>query len=254
MQLQLAGADLHYDLSGDGEPLLWLHGGFGLGSDWTLIFNPPPDGYRIVAPDLRGHGRSNGAAPMYSFKQSAVDVFALLDHLKIDRIKVVGLSGGGITALHMATLQPARVASMVVVSAPSAFPEQAKAMQRNFSEAMFGADQGAAMRRRHPRPGQLDALLAQVRRMPDGPDPDFSRADLGTITADTLIVFGDRDPLYPVTLAVELREAIPRSWLWVVPNGGHGPVFGPSARPFAQMALAFLAGRYEDLPALAGRA
>jgi len=252
MLLQLAGIDLHYDLHGDGEPLLWLHGGFGLGADWTLIFDPPPDRYRIIAPDLRGHGRSNGAGPLYSFKQSAVDAFALLDHLQIEQVKVIGLSGGGITAMHMGTLQPARIASMVVVSAPAAFPEQAKAIQRSFSEVMFGADQGPAMRRRHPRPGQLDALIAQVRLMPDGHDPDFSRADLATVATDTLIVFGDRDPLYPVSLAAELREAIPRSWLWVVPNGGHGPVFGPSARPFAQMALTFLAGRYDDLPAVAG--
>jgi pimeloyl-ACP methyl ester carboxylesterase len=253
MLLHLADVDLHYDLHGDGEPLLWLHGGFGLGSDWTLIFDPPPDGYRVIAPDLRGHGRSDGAQSMYSFRQAAIDAFALLDHLRIDQIKIIGLSGGGITALHMAVLQPMRVASMVVISAPPAFPEQAKAMQRQFSEAMFGADEGAAMRRRHPRPGQLDTLMAQVRRMPDGDDPNFTRAELGAIQAETLIVFGDRDPLYPVSLAVELREAIPHSWLWVVPNGGHGPVFGPSARPFAQMALAFLAGRYEDLPALAGR-
>jgi pimeloyl-ACP methyl ester carboxylesterase len=58
-------------------------------------------------------------------------------------------------------------------------------------------------------------------------------------------VFGDRDPLYPVSLAVELRERIPRSWLWVVPNGGHGPVFGAAAPGFVETALAFLGGAYQ---------
>ena len=61
------------------------------------------------------------------------------------------------------------------------------------------------------------------------------------------VVFGDRDPLYPVSLAVELKDAIPRSWLWVVPNGGHGPVFGPHAPAFVKTALAFLAGRYSEM-------
>lgn len=48
-----------------------------------------------------------------------------------------------------------------------------------------------------------------------------------------------------MTLAVDLYEAIPRSWLWVVPNGGHGPVFGAAAPRFVETALTFLAGGYK---------
>lgn len=246
MLLQLPGCDLHYDVVGEGEPLLWLHGGLGRGADWQFVFSAPPDGYRLVAPDLRGHGRSTGASATYSFKQSAFDVFALLDHLAIDRIKVIGLSGGGITAMHLATLQPSRVAAMVVVSAPAAFPEQAKALQRIFSEALLGENERSMMRQRHARPGQLDTLLAQIRAMPDGGDPNFTREMLGTIAAETLIVFGDHDPLYPVSLAVDLRTAIPPSWLWVIPNGGHGPIFGADAPRFVETVRAFLAGGFRQ--------
>jgi pimeloyl-ACP methyl ester carboxylesterase len=245
MMIDINGMQLHYDLHGDGEPLLWLHGGMGHGPDWRYIFNEPPAGYRLLAPDLRGHGRSTGAAATYSFRQSAIDVFGLLDHLQIDRIKVIGLSGGGITALHMATLQPARVSAMIAISAPAAFPEQARAIQRVYSEAMLSEADRARMRERHRREGQLETLFAQVHAFADGDDPNFTREDLATIAADTLIVFGDRDPLYPVSLAVELREAIPRSWLWVVPNGGHGPVFGPAAPLFVATALRFFSGGYQ---------
>lgn len=242
MMLETGGMQFHYDTHGEGEPLLWLHGGMGHGPDWRYIFKEPPARYRLIAPDLRGHGRSTGASATYSFKQSALDVFALLDHLQIARVKVIGLSGGGITALHMATLQPERVSAMVVVSAPAAFPEQARAIQRIFSEAMLSDAERARMRQRHQREGQLDTLFTQVRAMADSDDPNFTPEQLATITADTLIVFGDRDPLYPVSLAVELRQAIPRSWLWVVPNGGHGPVFGRTAPLFVETALAFLGG------------
>ena len=247
MKIEFGGIELHYDEHGEGEPLLWLHGGMGHGPDWRFIFDEPPAGYRLIAPDLRGHGRSTGAGPTYSFKQSALDAFTLLDHLQIDRIKVIGLSGGGITGLHMATLQPSRIATLVAISAPPAFPEQAKAIQRNFSETMLDAAARAQMQQRHARPGQLETLFAQTREMPNANDPAFSRADLAAITADTLIVFGDRDFLYPVSVAVELREAIPRSWLWVVPGGGHGPVFGTFAPAFVRTARAFLAGRYGEL-------
>ena len=74
-------------------------------------------------------------------------MFALLDHLKIDRLKVIGLSGGGITALHMASSQPARGSMMIAISAPPAFPEQARAIQRAFSEAMLGETELRRMRR-----------------------------------------------------------------------------------------------------------
>jgi pimeloyl-ACP methyl ester carboxylesterase len=246
MVLTLENSDLHYDLFGEGEPLLWLHGGLGHGPDWRYIFKEPPPGYWLIAPDLRGHGRSTGASPTYSFRQSAIDAFALLEHLGIDRIKVIGLSGGGITALHMATIQPARVRAMVVISAPAAFPEQAKAIQRIYSASMLSDDERARMRERHSRPGQLDALFEQVRRMPDAGDPNFTRDELASIAAETLIVFGDRDPLYPVSLAFDLKDAIPRSWLWVVPNGGHGPVFGPHAAHFVEIALTFLGSGFRS--------
>jgi pimeloyl-ACP methyl ester carboxylesterase len=100
------------------------------------------------------------------------------------------------------------------------------------------------MRRRHQRPEQLETLLAQVRAMPDGHDPEFSFEELGAISAETLVVFGDRDPLYPVSLGFELSQAIPRSWLWVVPNGGHGPIFGAAAPLFVETALAFFSGAF----------
>ena len=248
MVLAVNGMDLHFDLHGEGPPLLWLHGGMGHGPDWRFIFAAEPAGYQLIAPDLRGHGRSTGAGATYSFRQSALDVVQLLDHLGLDRIKVIGLSGGGITALHLAILDPARVAAMVVISAPRRFPEQARAIQRAYSIEALSEDERARMRERHRREGQLDLLLAQVQRFADGDDPDFTDQELARITADTLIVFGDRDPLYPVSLAVELREAIRRSWLWVVPNGGHGPVFGAFAPPFVETAMAFLAGasRWSD--------
>ena len=75
---------------------------------------------------------------------------------------------------------------------------------------------------------------------------NFTPPYLATIVARTLIVHGDRDPLYPVNLALEMYEAIPRSYLWVVPNGGHGPIFGEhtgsgeTTSRFAETALAFL--------------
>jgi pimeloyl-ACP methyl ester carboxylesterase len=240
MRADLNGVSLHWEETGSGEPLLWLHGFLGSGVDWRTVFPEPPAGYRLVAPDLRGHGGSTAPPGPYSFRESAVDALALLDRLGLERANLVGLSGGGITALHMATIAPSRVSAMVVVSAPPSFPEQARSIQRTFTEAMLPAAELVRMRDCHRRPGQIEALLAQARALADASDPNFTPADLAAVTARTLIVFGDRDPFYPVSMAFDLYRAIPRARLWVVPNGGHGPIFGPAAPGFVRTTLEFL--------------
>jgi pimeloyl-ACP methyl ester carboxylesterase len=252
VNLEVNGIDLHWEESGDGEPLLWLHGALGCGDDWQYIFSGPPEGYRIIAPDLRGHGTSTNPGGAFTFRQCALDVQALLQHLRIPRVKAIGLSGGGIVLLHMATSAPASVESMVLVSAPPYFPECARAIQRQFSPAMLGPEDVARMRARHTRgEAQLDRLFAIVRGFATSyDDVNFTPPYLGTITARTLIVFGDRDPFYPVSIACELHAAIPESRLWVIPDGGHSPVFLDAAPPFRATAMAFLNG---TLPAGQGR-
>jgi pimeloyl-ACP methyl ester carboxylesterase len=99
---------------------------------------------------------------------------------------------------------------------------------------------------------QIRAIWRQANGFKDSyDDMNFTPPYLSTITARTLIVHGDRDPLYPVALAIEMYSAIPRSYLWVVPNGGHGPIFrehtgsGESTQRFAETALAFLRGEWK---------
>ncbi|MGH9643475.1 MAG: alpha/beta fold hydrolase [Terriglobales bacterium] len=69
---------------------------------------------------------------------------------------------------------------------------------------------------------------------------NFTPPHLSTIQSRTLIVQGDRDPLYPVELSVEMAKTIPRSRLWIVPNSGHGAVLGDKWPEFLNTAAAFL--------------
>jgi pimeloyl-ACP methyl ester carboxylesterase len=249
MIIEVNGIELFWEVTGEGEPLLWLHGGMGCGADWKYIFKEPPPGYRLIAPDLRGHGASTNPSGVFTFRQCALDIHALLRHLDLPRVKAIGLSGGGITLLHMAIARPASIDSMVVVSAPPYFPEQARRLQREFSESMVGGVEMERMRKRHKHgEEQIRQLFAMAHAFADTyDDVNFTPPYLSTITAETLIVFGDRDPLYPVSIATEMYAAIPRSYLWVVPNGVHGPVFGEAAPRFSSTALAFLRGEWRDV-------
>jgi pimeloyl-ACP methyl ester carboxylesterase len=70
---------------------------------------------------------------------------------------------------------------------------------------------------------------------------NFTPPYLATIAARTMVVHGDRDPFFPVELAVEMYRAIPEASLWIIPHGGHVPIYDPSV-PFAARALRFLDG------------
>jgi pimeloyl-ACP methyl ester carboxylesterase len=171
-------------------------------------------------------------------------VLALLSQLGIGRSKAIGLSMGGNTLLHVATQSPETVEAMVIVSATPYFPEQARAIMRQMSPDARSAEEWRDMRARHVHGDeQIRALFqAQHDLRNSYDDLCFTPTDLARVTARTLVVYGDRDPLYPVGLGVELYRGIPRAALWVVPNGGHGPVFLDAAEPFARTALAFLRG------------
>ena len=236
---------MHYQLRGDGEPLLLLHGGMGIGDDWRHVFPSDPPGYRVIVPDLRGHGRSTNPGGAFTFQQCAQDVFALLDGLGVERIKAIGLSMGAKTLLHAGTAQPARVDAMVLVSATPRFPDELRTAAAQFSAEAFerlSDEERNALRQRHVHgDDQIRALYAMTRSFATSyDDMAFTAERLEQITARTLIVHGDRDPYYPVEMALELFHGIRDSALWVVPYGGHGPVFGPLAAAFVHQAVAHL--------------
>jgi pimeloyl-ACP methyl ester carboxylesterase len=235
------GIDLHWEAWGEGEPLLLLHGFMGCAANWRLIFPDPPAGFRLIAPDLRGHGRSPNPSGVFSFRAAALDVLALLDRLGIGRTKAIGLSGGGQVLLQIATAAPSRLDAMVVVSGAHYFPEQAKAIMRQTTPEGASDDLWRQMRSFHPGgDAQIHALWRQAHDFANADDPHFTPAQLAGVRARTLIVHGDADPLYPMDVMQELRASIPGAELWVIPGAGHGPILGPQTASFLDRALAFL--------------
>jgi len=241
--VHLNGIEMYYETEGAGEPLLLLHGGTGCQENWVHAGGDQfAREYTLIKPDARGHGRTTNPAGTITHRQCAFDTLALLDHLKIRKCRAIGLSMGGNTLLHMATLQSGRIEAMVLVSATMYFPEQARAIMAQVPAAGDQSPQEwETMRKRHKLGDQqIEALWDWTRGMKDSHDDmNFTPLALSTITASTLIVYGDRDPFYPVEMAVAMYRAIPRSALCVVPNAGHGAIFFDAAPQFAQTALAF---------------
>jgi len=241
MTSEINGVRMYFELRGTGEPLLLLHGFSGTSQDWKSLPSEWTTDFQLIVPDLRGHGRSATLSKPFRFDDAAQDMLALLDHLEIKSCSGLGISGGGNVLLHVATRQPERVKAMVLVSATPYFPAQARSIMRQYADNLPEA-QWEVLRRNHPGGDeQIKAILASTTSFADSYDDlTFTPPHLATIQARTLIVQGDRDPFYPVELSLEMARAIPRSSLWIVPNCGHGPVFGEPWPEFVKTAHSFL--------------
>ncbi|WP_342380022.1 alpha/beta hydrolase [Myxococcus stipitatus] len=242
----LDGLRMSYRLMGEGPVLVLLHGFTGAGADWTHVFDLDALSrkYRLVIPDLRGHGRSNNPSEGFTMRQCAADVLALLDSLEVQTCRAIGMSLGGNTLLHAATQAPGRIERMVLVSSTPYYPAQARRIMATFTEESRSEAEWADLRSKHiGGDAQIRALWRHGRGFADSVDDmNFTPPLLGTVRARTLLVQGDQDPLYPVELSLEMHRAIPESRLWVVPGGGHCPIFGAQREAFAHAAREFIAG------------
>ncbi len=241
--IQANGVELHYTISGSGEPLVLLHGFGSCAKGWGPIAGELSKRYRVIALDARGHGSSTNPSGRFTHAQAAEDVRALLDRLGIAKARAIGFSSGGMTLLHLATRYPDRLSKMVVIGATTHFGDQARAIMTSVASeglpppimAMF--EQCAAR-----GPAQARDLVRQFGEFRNSRDDmNFSAVRLATIKASTLIVHGDRDEFFPVSIPVAMYEAIPGSALWIVPKGDHSPTAGASETDFLETIVKFLA-------------
>lgn len=101
---------------GGGDPVILVHGNWGSSTWWEPVLARLPAGRRVLAPDLRGRGRTRGPDSNYSITSLAKDVVAFADALGIQHFDLVGHSLGSCVAMEIALTHPARVRSLVVVS------------------------------------------------------------------------------------------------------------------------------------------
>ena len=124
-----ASSDMHRT-----SPLLLLHGAVQTRAIWDGQLPAFARQRRVIAPDLRGHGETEGPVADMTIERLAADAFGLLDALGIDRAIVGGVSLGGMVALQMAAERPDRIAALVVADTPLAL--SLKPLARGIVEAI----------------------------------------------------------------------------------------------------------------------
>jgi len=241
--VQLNNIEMYYEEHGAGKPLVLLHGFGGCAQNWYPFTAELSEHHPLIAVDLRGHGYSTNPDNMFTHREAANDVFLLLEKLGIEHFSAMGISSGGMTLLHMATSQTERIDSMVLISATTHFPDQARAIMRRASIGTMPQPVQEVYRECAKRGDeQIRQLISQFNALAeDYDDMNFTRQSLSTITARTLIVHGDRDRFFPVEIPMSIYCSIPDAQLWIAPGGDHAPVYDAAA-PFTSTVLRFLDG------------
>ncbi|PCJ96902.1 MAG: alpha/beta hydrolase [Flavobacteriaceae bacterium] len=216
------GVKIYYEVHGEGEPLLMLHGFAVSGKLWSAWIDDLSKKYKLIIPDLRGHGNSTNPSEVFTHKLAANDMCGLMDHLKIDRFKAIGYSSGAMTLIHMATMDTTRISSMIFIGGTPYFTVEANAGQVAASYEYWKG----FMEPLQPRgEQQIRMLIKQFNDMATNVDDmNFTAPYLATITCPTLIIHGDRDEYFDIDVPVSMYKAIPNAYLWVIPKGAHDPI------------------------------
>ncbi|MGR4068291.1 alpha/beta fold hydrolase [Billgrantia sp. C5P2] len=231
----------YHDTGGDGTPLIVIHGLLGSADNWRSHVKQWQAQRRVVAVDLRNHGRSPHAEGM-SYREMAEDLLALMDRLHIEKAHLLGHSMGGKVVISLARLTPERVVSLIVADiAPQAYGHGHDAvfaglrhLQRgnptNRREAdellaehveeratrLFlatnlerGEDGGLGLRI------GLDQIEAGYRDIMQGP------AGEGAFEGPVLVLRGGKSNYVPDSALPNLREVLPNSRLVTLEEAGH---------------------------------
>jgi pimeloyl-ACP methyl ester carboxylesterase len=242
--------NIYYEDYGSGNPLVLLHGGLVSSARMKPFLPALSNHFRVITPDIRGHGKSDNPSGQFSYRLLADDLAEFMKRLELDQPFVCGWSDGGQIALELGMHYPTVAKGLVVGAAWFKFSESYQKFLRFLGIEAPGQVSHAqtqkavpqlveALRSLHePGPEYWKELLRQISTMwwtPLG----YTAGDFERITIPTLILVGDRDPIVPVEEAVEMYRFISKAELAIAPHGDHGfPYANPDT--FTALTLGFL--------------
>jgi pimeloyl-ACP methyl ester carboxylesterase len=229
------GLKMYYEIHGNGEPLVLLHGAFmAISGDWSDWIAELSKTRKVIAVEMQGHGRTADIKRDITYENLADDVAALLDDLKIPSADVMGYSLGGGVAIQTAIRHPERVRKVVVISAPfrrDGWVKEANDFWPTFSWELFkGTPMEAEYKRLSPTPDKFPDFVNHIKAMAMRPY-DFGADKLKATKAPVFFIFGDVDGmrLYHIAEMYRLKggeihgdmQPRPASRLAIVPDTTH---------------------------------
>ncbi|WP_420579824.1 alpha/beta fold hydrolase [Reichenbachiella sp.] len=210
---EVNGIKVYYEIYGEGEPLLLIHGNGGSVKSSTPKIDYYKDKYQVIIMDSRGHGKTKDVGDSLTYKQMTADINAVLDQLDIDSCLIWGQSDGGIIGLKLAIDYPDKVKRLAVFGAnlrpePDVVDERIEDWLNN---ALTETTDEYKLK-----------LLRLMKYQPQIPT-----SDLDKISAPVLVMTGDRDVIR-LEHSIEMFSNIKQSNLFVMPGATH---FGSYEKP-----------------------
>jgi 3-oxoadipate enol-lactonase len=234
-------AEIFYDVTGSGPPVVLLHPFPAHHELWFPVAKMLASRYRLIMPDLRGHGESSLGTGPATMQKHASDIARVMDDADVDRAPLIGVSIGGYAIFEFWRRIRDRVTALALCNTkaqadrPEARANRLQAaddvLQRGtepFFESMVQRLLGESTRR--SRPDLAEGVLRMMRKMSaenvagvqrgmaERPD---SVATLKTITVPTLIITGDEDTMTGVPEAELMKQNISGSQMKVIAKAGH---------------------------------
>ena len=232
---------MYYAIYGEGDPVLLIHGGIGNADEFGFLVPALAESHEVIVADGRGRGRSTRSDKPFSYALMADDYIALLDHLGIDKVALVGWSDGAVIGLDIAIRHPERLSRLFAYGANyTAEGFKASADDTPTFKAGF-AHCAADYARLSPTPAEFDVLVAQMSEM-WATQPNYTKDQLRAITVPTVIFVGDHDEAIKPAHTAEMAELIPGAKLVIMKDASH---FAMWQKPdeFNATVLEFLAGK-----------
>ncbi|WP_370519813.1 alpha/beta fold hydrolase [Deinococcus sp. AJ005] len=212
-----SGVKMHYRVSGEGSPIVLVHGLSGSGRWWRRNLKALSERHRVYTLDLLGYGSSRRQRSL-SVRESAALIADWLDAEDLQDITLIGHSMGGHICIRLAAGHPQRIENLVLVCASGLLKASAYRTALNLPRALITG------RKRFVPRILTDALLAgplNLWRNASDLLKDSVQDCLPMITSRTLVVWGERDALVPLPLGQMLAHSIAGARLKVIPHAGH---------------------------------
>ena len=236
--VKLPDVDIYYEITGDGLPLMLIHGLGSSSRDWEKQIEPFARSYQVITFDLRGHGRSSKPSGPYSVRMFAEDTAELIRALGIAPLHVIGISMGGMVAFELAVNYPEFLQSLTIVNSypemrVETLREHIMLWRRYLLLELLGMRGTGVMLGRHlfPYPEQSELRKLFVQHWAENDKRAYRNslhalanwdveAHIGEINCPTLIVASDQDYL-PLEEKRAYAEKIPNAKLVVIENARH---------------------------------
>lgn len=217
---EVNGIAMHYATFGAGDPVLLIHGGLGHADLWGAQVADLMRDHLVIVADSRGHGRSTRTEAPFGYDLMASDYLALLDHLGIARVDLVGWSDGAIIGIDIALHHPERLERLFAhagnVTTDGVDPKVE-------TDPTFGAyieRMAADYARLSPTPDQFEPFVTQIAGM-WASQPNWTAAELATITTPTAVVLGEHDEAILRAHTEMMARVIPGASLVILPAVSH---------------------------------